>query len=136
MKEIQFKTKKELSDIFGPIWRPVIPVKFRSEDNILSCEVLVDSGADVSLIPKRVGNYLGFTLTDEEEIKELYGIGEGVAPFLIRQISITIGDVEKQIRVGWCLIEEIPILLGRLDLFSLFDIKFMQEDEILVFAER
>ena len=37
MKEIQFKTKKELSDIFEPIWRPVIPVKLRRQDNILSC---------------------------------------------------------------------------------------------------
>lgn len=44
MSEISFKTKKELSDIFGPIWRPVIPVKIRNQNNILSCEVLVDSG--------------------------------------------------------------------------------------------
>jgi len=136
MKEVQFKTKKEISDIFGPIWRPVIPVKLRNQDNALSCEVLVDSGADVTLVPKRVGVYPGFTLTDEEEIKELYGIGEGIAPFLIREIFITIGDIEKKIRVGWALIEEIPILLGRLDLFSLFDINFKQRDGVVVFTER
>jgi hypothetical protein len=136
MKEIQFKTKKELSDIFGPIWRPVIPVKLRNQENILACEALVDSGADITLVPKGVGTYLGFTLTDGEEIKELYGIGEGAAPFLIRQIFITIGDIEKQIQAGWALIEEIPILLGRIDLFSLFDINFQQKDEIVIFAER
>ena len=136
MRRVQFKTQKELSDIFGPIWRPVIPVKLRNQDNILSCEVLVDSGADITLIPKRVGTYLGFTLTNEEEIKELYGIGEGAAPFLIREVFIKIGNIEKQIRVGWALIEEIPILLGRLDLFNLFDIKFKQRDEIIIFTVR
>lgn len=136
MRQIRFKIRKELSDVFGPIWRPVIPVKLRNGDNILSCEVIVDSGADISLIPKGVGASLGFVLLAGEEIKTLYGIGEGAAPFVVRDIFLTIDDVERQIRIGWALIEEIPILLGRLDLFSLFDINFKQEDGVVIFVER
>ena len=83
-----------------------------------------------------MGASLGFVFLAGEEIKTLYGIGEGAAPFVLRDIFLTLSDIERRIRIGWALIEEIPILLGRLDLFSLFDINFKQEDEVVIFAER
>jgi len=36
-----------------------------------------------------------------------------------------IGEQEVNTRIGWALVEEVPFLLGRLDIFDKFDIKFL-----------
>lgn len=43
-------------------WRPTIPLVIHGETDIVLCSALVDSGADVSLIPKSIAVELGLKL--------------------------------------------------------------------------
>jgi hypothetical protein len=41
-------------------------------------------------------------------------------------MEMKLGDMLMNVRVGWSLREEIPIILGRLDVFDKFDVEFKE----------
>ena len=98
--------------------------------------MLVDSGADITVIPKTLGLDLGFTLpqADDTMVKDFSGFG-GSVPVILKTIDIRIGDVWlKKVTVGWSLSEEQGFLvLGRKDIFDYFDIEFRQSKGEIVF---
>ncbi|MBI4981361.1 hypothetical protein HZC30_07465 [Candidatus Woesearchaeota archaeon] len=132
--EIEFDFKKEESKIFGSILRPVARVFLIHEDKEVAEHLYVDSGADVSLIPKSVGDWFGFKVGDEEEITEIKGVGERGVPIIIKKIKMRIGEKELETRIAWALVEEVPLLLGRADVFNLFDVCF-KKNKKTVFAD-
>lgn len=135
MSEIQFKGKEiEISD-FGIKWIPTAQVRLLTNEETYLCEMLVDSGADITLIPRRLGEFLGFSL-DGEKIREIRGIGEGAIPYTIRTMQIKIGEYFIQARIGITLIEEVPLILGRLDVFDHFNIEFRQKDRLTILRPR
>lgn len=94
--------------------------------------MLLDSGADISLIPYSVGETIGLEL-DMANRGEVQGIGEGSVPYILSQVKLRIEDIEILARFGWALIEEIPFILGRLDVFQKFSIEFREfENRILL----
>lgn len=122
--EVEFSFRKERSDLFGSIWRPVARVIVIHRRRRIPQLFYVDSGADVTLIPKSVGDLLGLTLGSPQEIREIKGIGERGVPIVIRRLQLQVGSKVFPARVAWCLLEEVPLLLGRVDCFSLFTIAF------------
>lgn len=132
--EIEFDFKKEESRIFGPILRPVARIFLINEGKEVAEHLYVDSGADVSLIPKSVGDWLGFKVGDKEEITEIKGVGERGVPIIIKKIKMRIGEKESETRIAWALVEEVPLLLGRTDVFNLFNVCF-KKNEKTVFAD-
>lgn len=130
--EVEFGFRRESSDLFGPIWRPVARVNVIHQRRRVPQLFYVDSGADVTLIPKSVGELLGLTLASPQEIREIKGIGERGVPIVIRRLRLQVGPKVFPARVAWCLLEEVPLLLGRLDCFRLFDITF-RGDQATVF---
>jgi len=130
--EVEFAFRRESSDLFGSIWRPVARVVVIHRRRRVPQLFYVDSGADVSLIPKSVGDLLGLTLRSPHEIREIKGIGERGVPIVIRRLQLQVGSRVVPTRVAWCLLEEVPLLLGRLDCFRLFEITF-RHDRATVF---
>lgn len=122
--EVEFSFRKERSDLFGSVWRPVARVIVIHRRRRIPQLFYVDSGADVTLIPKSVGDLLGLTLASSQEIREIKGIGERGVPIVIRRLQLQVGSKVFPARVAWCLLEEVPLLLGRLDCFRLFTIAF------------
>ncbi len=120
---IEFPYKQCISQNIGVIWKPYAMVRVITNERNYRCQMLIDSGADITLIPKKAGDYLGFE-PDKEMIREIRGIGEGAVPYIIKTVQIEIGEYQIKGRIGWVLIEEVPFLLGRLDIFDQFDIKF------------
>jgi hypothetical protein len=94
--------------------------------------MIVDSGADITLIPRSLGEFLGFSFAGEK-IREIRGIGEGKIPYIIKTLVIKIEKYEFQARIGITLIEEVPLILGRLDVFDNFNIEFRQKDRFTIF---
>ncbi len=122
--EVSFDFREEESRIFGPVLRPVAEIFFISNDREVLESVYVDSGADVTLIPKSVGDILGLTIEKSDQITEVKGVGERGVPIIIKKLKLRIGEKEFETRIAWALIEEVPLLLGRMDVFNLFDISF------------
>jgi predicted metal-dependent HD superfamily phosphohydrolase len=64
---------------------------------------------------------------------EVQGIGEGTVPYILGRVRIKIENFEIAARIGWALIEEVPFILGRLDVFEALVIEFRQfENRILL----
>lgn len=122
--EVEFDFKKEESRIFGEILRPVARIILINNDKELAEHLYVDSGADVSLVPKSVGDWLGFNVEKDDKITEIKGIGEVGVPMILKKMKMKIGEKIFETRVAWALIEEVPLLLGRADVFNIFDICF------------
>lgn len=97
---------------------------------------LLDSGADISVIPKDVAELLGLDMTGETE--KATGIG-GKVPAVQTTLNIELGKPHEmhQFNIPVKIIlsdndEEIPILLGRAGFFDRFVIIFDQKDEKVV----
>ncbi len=95
----------------------------------------IDSGADVTLLPLSLGRLLGLKI-EEERLRELRGVSGYGVPIVFDSVRMRIGTLEFEGRVAWALIEEVPPLLGRSDVFDHFDITFKQRDGEIVFEER
>ncbi len=129
---IEFQFKKVYSKKLGEVLKPIIPVVIGGVEQSVGVSMLLDSGADLSLIPYSVGKAIGLEL-DMENRSEVQGIGEGSIPYILSQLKIKIGDVETSVRVGWALIEEVPLILGRLDVFQQFSAEFREfENKIIL----
>jgi hypothetical protein len=129
--EIIFPYREERSKLIGTIYRPVALVELKSEFGWIPEWMYVDSGADISLLPRSLGDLLGFKVT--QDIQEIRGVGESVVPVIIRNIDVRLGEEVFNARVAWSLIEEVPPLLGRIDMFDKFEVTFKQHEKKVVF---
>lgn len=132
--EIEFDFKEEKSKIFGPILRAVARIILINRENEVPEHVYVDSGADITLIPKSVGELLGFKIEEDDMVEEMKGIGDYGIHVIIKKLKIKIGEKIIDGRIARGLIEDIPLLLGRIDVFKLFIIGFKNEKKT-VFAD-
>ncbi len=115
-------------------WSPSYPIKFLLDDNtIIELEMLVDSGADTTYIPKKVGERLGLTRAKHEANFTAYGVGSEVS-YLVREMPIKIDDNLLTIRLLWGQDDYVTdVLLGRLDVFDKYDVLFSQRRKKIEF---
>ena len=133
---ITFPFKKRQSNRLGEVLKPLIPVRLVGPESSETVLMLLDSGADLSLIPYSVGEAIGLE-PDMSRRSEIQGVGEGSVPYILSRVQISIGATKVPVRIGWTLIEEVPLLLGRLDVFRHFAIEFRTfENEILLRAQQ
>nr|QNO52349.1 hypothetical protein CJELADDK_00028 [Methanosarcinales archaeon ANME-1 ERB6] len=135
MTLITFPYREEQSKILGRIYRPVARVKLKSENEWYPSWMYIDSGADITLIPRSVGDLLGFEV-ERERIVDISGVGGGNVPVIIKEIMIDIGGGIFDARVAWALIEDVPPLLGRMDVFLIFEAIFKEWEKVVVFNKR
>jgi len=120
---ITFKYHKEASP-FGYIKRPIADIIIETETAKIEALLYIDSGADLTMIPLGLGHALGFKQGPDDKILEIRGVSGGGVPYLIREASLIMNKKKLKIRLAWALIEEVPLLLGRLDIFDKFKIIF------------
>jgi hypothetical protein len=133
---ITFPFKKRQPKRLGEVLKPLIPVRLVGPESSETVLMLLDSGADLSLIPYSVGEAIGLE-PDMSRRSEIQGVGEGSVPYILSRVQISIGATEVPVRIGWTLIEEVPLLLGRLDVFRHFAIEFRTfENKILLKAQQ
>jgi predicted aspartyl protease len=115
-------------------WTPTYPIKFILDNGShFELDMLVDSGADITFIPKAIGEQLGLTRSRHETTFTAYGVGSEVS-YLVREMPIKIDDTELTIRLLWGQDEGVAdILLGRLDVFDHFDVFFSQKNRTVKF---
>jgi hypothetical protein len=119
---MKYQLRKERTRHFGILLRPVVEVILHGGVTVKEI-FYVDSGADITIIPRSVGELLQLELV-ENEIIDLSGIGEGKISVAIKSINMEIAGARFKSRIGWALTEKVPLLLGRLDVFDRFRISF------------
>jgi hypothetical protein len=129
---MEFTFEKSYIPGLGQIFKPILRVKITGPSRSVEALMLLDSGADISFIPYSIGEAIGLEI-DFAKRSEVRGIGEGSVPYILANITLSIGDIEIPVRIGWALIEEVPLLLGRLDIFQQLSIEFREfENKIIV----
>jgi len=129
---IEFPFLKKRSGKLGDILKPFIPVTVLGPKGNVKLFMLLDSGADISMIPYSVGETIGLEI-DMSTRSEVQGIGEGSVPYVFGKVNLQIENLEISARIGWALIEEVPFILGRLDVFDVLAVEFREfENRILL----
>lgn len=132
---IEFPFEARQSRKLGQVLKPIIPVRIIGPARAVNLLMLLDSGADLSLLPYSVGETLGLKL-DIATRSEVQGVGEGAVSYVLGEVDLRIGGVELRTRIGWALIEEVPFLLGRLDVFRELSIEFREFENKIVVKHR
>jgi len=126
---IKFGYERQESSLLGVIFRPIaeIYIKKKGEEKWYRVLMIIDSGADVTLLPSMYAGILGVDLNECKKQKTR-GIG-GFADVYITDMEARIGGEKMRTFVGF--IEgDIPPLMGRTDFFGTFEV-FFKRDEIL-----
>lgn len=112
---LTFQFEKSSSPILGIIHRPVTRVLFYSKRKADWYEtwMIVDSGADYTLLPRYFSYRLGIDLKKDCQSFKTSGIGGEEKVYFLRRIKAKLGVWEREIPVGFLDRDEIPPLLGR-----------------------
>ncbi|MDX2133635.1 MAG: aspartyl protease family protein [Saprospiraceae bacterium] len=118
-------------------WKPMYKVTLQVENNEpLVFDMLVDSGADISVISYDTGIALGLKETPGEILEHAAGIG-GVISFALRRIQFSIDGYAFDAPVAWIQNQYTKdLILGREVVFDLFNITFKQADQAIIFQLR
>lgn len=127
MKKVDFLYETKKSIIFKQIKRPIATVDFWSDrfKKWISYNMIVDTGADYTILPSSDAIDLGVDLEKECQTFETRGVGgTETVYFLKRKIKIKIGDFVRKIPVGFLSRDDIPELLGRQECLNKFKLLF------------
>ncbi|MBW4671843.1 MAG: retropepsin-like domain-containing protein [Cyanomargarita calcarea GSE-NOS-MK-12-04C] len=118
-------------------WQPNYYVKLKHRDININTTMLVDSGAELSLISLKVGQDLGYALADAESTLLAETIG-GRVEYVLRNIEMTIDGHTFIAPVAWLQTDTggEQLLLGREIVFDKFNIEFRQAEEQIIFTWR
>ncbi len=118
-------------------WNPMYHLAWHcADERWLESSALVDSGADVSVIPLEFGQELGFTVSSKELHQQAVGLS-GTLDIVLRQAVVRVDEITATIPVAW--VQEptfADVILGRAVIFDLFDITFKQAEETIIFVPR
>ena len=130
---LTFPYRKEKSTILGTIHRPVAKVLFWSKPNQdwLAVRMIVDTGADYTLLPRFMADKLGINVETDCKIYSTYGIGGAEKVYFLPKIKAKLGKWERYIPLGFLERDEIPPLMGRHLFLETFDTEFLKSHQII-----
>ena len=131
--ELKFPYSDEDSNIFGKIKRPRIKMKILSEvtsDWEVLDEVLADTGADLTVLPRFMGRLLVGDITSGEYF-EIKGVVPGARLIIyVHELKIKLNDKEFSAPVGIADSDDVPAIFGRACALDLFDANFLKGEKL------
>ncbi len=130
---MKFPYTKGESRIFGSILKPFISIEIFSKDGLWYGldEVLVDTGADITLIPR----YVGEVLVDDIGLGRKASI-KGITPFeltvYIHTLKIRVANKEFETKVAIAESDEVPAVLGRFEALDFFRAEFIEGKDFIL----
>ncbi len=135
MPEKTFKCKEKKSRIISRIKRPLIDIEAYSHLKkrwISIPEVLADTGADISILPKYIGEILieDFTIGKRDEIRGIVPHAEII--IFIHTLRFKVDDKIFELPVAIADSDNIPPILGRIKGLDIFKCIFENGDRIVI----
>ena len=119
-------------------WKPFFDIEIgKTTKKFLKSKMLVDSGADISVISKEFGEELGLKLADNEKIFSANGVGGGILEYVEREIYFRFNK-EHTLKVPVAWIQDArysEMIIGREVVFDSFDITLIQANEVIIFKK-
>lgn len=92
--------------------------------------MIIDTGADYSLLPKFMAEKLGVNLKNDCQIFYTRGIGGEEKVYLKKDLKVRIGNWERRVPVGFIDKDNIPPLLGRQGFLETFEMLFSSNHSV------
>jgi len=117
----------------GMIFRPFIEVQLyvSKRKEWIPVEMLVDSGADYTMLPRRYAGILGIDLNTDCSAKITAGIGGSETMYMYKSLGIEINEWRKKIPVGFLSRDDVPPLLGRLKCLEVLEVVMRNRETII-----
>lgn len=121
----QFAWRSYPTRHFGPQLIPFAELGLKDrDDRWRSFSVQVDSGASISVLARSAGELLGLDVERGERI-ELAGVSAGPQTYYVHRVQARIAEAPiGAIRIAFADRENVPNLLGRLDVFDRLQVDF------------
>ena len=129
---VSFSWRAYPSNLLDYIYRPTANVTLKGPVASLSSIMLIDTGADISIIPQVTGEYLGLKRLDGEPELKIEHKGITIS-YIIRNIEMTIGDYSFTSPVAWSQDNNNAMILGRYGVFKYFAIEFREPELKTIF---
>lgn len=122
----RFPFQKRHSEIFGDVYRPMAKVNLWSYKIMdwVEAVMLVDSGADYTLLPHFYANILGIDLKNQCASFRTMGVGGTESVSLLREHPVQLGAWEARVSIGFLSRDNVPPLLGRQDFLEKLRVVF------------
>jgi predicted aspartyl protease len=131
-----FAWRKDLSQAFGTITRPVASVYIKADDGQWhALTMLIDSGADASVMSRSFGELFGHNIKKGRKVP-MKGFGEQVVIAYVHTMEIKIGEHVVKADVLVADSNKVPNVLGRKDVFDLFEIQFKNTSKTTRFIRK
>jgi len=130
----KYPCKPSKSDIFGKITRPLITIKIYSSTQkiwIPIYDTLLDTGADITIIPKYMGELVTNNISEGKEIKIKGFIPYSQLIAYLHNLKIKIADKELELPIAIADSNKTISILGRVNALDLFDVEFQKGESII-----
>ena len=127
-RQITFAFERRPSPLFGSVHRPLALVALwsRKTDDWVRVAMLVDTGADYTLLPRVYASHLGIRLDREAQAFDTMGIGGSERVYLVRRWPLHVGPWQRKIPLGFLTRNDVPPLLGRHACLETFKLTFFR----------
>ncbi len=118
------------------VQRPLLPVILTYGTNETAATGLLDTGADVNVLPYQLGVKLG---GNWEEARTGFRLSGNLANYEARGILLncTVGQLPPvRLAFAWTRAEEVPLILGQVNFFAEFDICFFRARNLFDFRTK
>ncbi len=132
---LSFSFERKSSTIFGSVYRPVATVSFWSKTFLrwLEITMVVDTGADYTILPRYWAKNLGINLQKEAMAYKTSGIGGEEKSYFIQSWKVKLSIKEMIVPIGFLDRDDVPPLLGRQDFLELMSVTFDKHHTIFNF---
>ena len=125
-----------MSESFGKIKRPIAEVFIKDKTGKWrALTMYIDSGADASVLSRSFGELFGHEVEKGKRIR-MKGFGEEEIISFVHTMHLKIGKHEVEAKVVIAENDKVPNVLGRKDVFGLFEIQFKNVKECTRFVKR
>lgn len=124
--KVEFKFRKIASELFGEIYRPYADIiAYGRNGKARGITLVVDTGADYTIFPRREAALLGIDLDRDCTIHTTFGVGGARNVYLYKDLHVSLGNKKFKIPVGFLDTNEVPPLLGRQQFLELIKTCFV-----------
>jgi|SRR3989344_211388 len=130
---MQFSYIEKESQLFGKILAPLVYIEVLSRHG-LWCginKVLVDTGADITLLPKDIGEILVDDIASGKSTS-IKGITSQELKIFVHTLKIRVAGKEFETKVAIAESDDVPAVLGRFGALDIFDAAFIKGKEVVL----
>lgn len=132
--DVKFGFKKFGESFFGTVYRPIAKASFKSpsKDIWIDTWLIVDTGADFTILPRFMAKDLEISLEKDCMKDSSVGIGGEQLIYLCKKkVTFKIGSLNREIPLAFFDSNEVPPILGRLGALETFETTFNKNHSII-----